>query len=127
MTNPALIAAALLLAGQQAAPADMTVAALLERIEAARGAPAPELSPQIEQLRAELRRVGLEYRAEVDAAKAAGKPPRSCLPPPGAFNFNSNELVAELVKVPEAERAATSIRPAFYALLDRRFACPQGG
>lgn len=64
------------------------------------------------------------YRADVDAAIAAGKPPRACLPPPGKAQVTGDALVAAYRALPAAKRAEPE-RVAFYAYMDSVYRCPR--
>ncbi|MBA15946.1 MAG: hypothetical protein CMN73_06290 [Sphingomonas sp.] len=66
---------------------------------------------------------GQDYRALVDAQKAAGETPRSCLPPPGAHDFKLEDFLPLLRAVPESERATTSLREISYRFFDQQFRC----
>ncbi|WP_375397101.1 hypothetical protein [uncultured Sphingomonas sp.] len=62
------------------------------------------------------------YRADVDAAVAAGKPPRACLPPRGQAQLKSGDLIVAYRALPAPQRAQPE-RRAFYAYMDQHYPC----
>lgn len=101
----------------------MTVAEFLARAHAlqARGILAIG-SPEIAALRDEMMRIADAYRNDLEAARAAHRPPQSCPPPRGQAKMSSQELIAELDKIPPAQRGM-DLRVAFYAVMKRRYPC----
>ena len=112
-------------AGCLAAPAQaMTVAEFLGKVDRlkARGVLALG-SSDIGLLKREMEGVTKAYRADVDGASAAGRPPHSCPPPRGQAKMTSSDLLAEFQKIPPAQRGM-SVKAAFYAMMKRRYPCP---
>lgn len=113
---PALLCAAL--------PAQaMTVAEFLAKAHAlqARGVFAMG-SPDIKLLTDEMDGIRSAYRADLARAAAAHRPPHSCPPPVGQSKMSSTEFIAELERIPAAQRGI-SMRTAFYAIMKRRYPC----
>lgn len=79
-------------------------------------------SPDIKLLRDEMKGVTEAYRADILAARNAGKPSHSCPPPKGQAKMTSDELIAELEKIPAVQRGA-SMKTAFYAIMKKRYPC----
>lgn len=79
-------------------------------------------SSDLKLLRNHMMAVAEEYRRDMDAARATGKPPHSCPPPKGASRLGSNELLAEFEKIPPARRNV-STKSAFYDMMKRRYPC----
>lgn len=79
-------------------------------------------SPDIALLRDEMKRVAEAYRADIVAARAAGRTPHSCPPPKGKARMDGKLLIAELEKIPPARRGM-SMKTAFYAMMKRRYPC----
>ncbi|MCR5869912.1 MULTISPECIES: hypothetical protein [unclassified Sphingomonas] len=52
-------------------------------------------SPDIKLLKGEMEGVATAYRADIVAARQAGRTPHSCPPPKGKANIGSKELLAE--------------------------------
>jgi hypothetical protein len=104
----------------------MTVATFLAKADAlkAKGVLAL-MSSDVGLLKAEMKAVGETYRADILAARAAGKPPHSCPPPKGdkRASMTSDELLAELRKVPAAQARTMEVKTAFYAMMKRKFPC----
>jgi hypothetical protein len=98
----------------------MSVAEFLGKAEAlqSRGMMAM-FSPDIGLLKAEIKSASIAYRADV----AAGRPPRSCPPPPGTVKTSSDELLAAFRTLPAAERTKLSVRAAFASYMAKRFPC----
>ncbi len=86
-------------------------------------APTDDEKAFLQRLFAAQQRYGQDYRALVDAQKAAGETPRSCLPPPGSHAFKLEEFAEMLRAIPEDERATTSLREASYRFFDQQFRC----
>jgi hypothetical protein len=63
------------------------------------------------------------YKAQLEADKAAGRPPRACPVKGSKADVDMNALALELDKLPEAQRTGSMDAPIF-ANLDRRFPCP---
>lgn len=117
-----LVAAVILLC-LTAAPANaMTVAEFLGKVHAlkARGILAIG-SPDIALLRGEVANIRAGYRADLAAAQKAGRKPHSC-PPPADKPMSQDEFIAELERIPAAQRGM-SMRTAFYAIMKRRYPC----
>jgi hypothetical protein len=102
----------------------MTVDEFLARAAAlkAKGM-AAMMSPDLGLLRTEVKTAGESYRAEIEAARAAGKTPRSCPPPKGQAKIDSNTLITSFQTIPPARRTM-SVKTAFYSFMDKRYPCP---
>jgi hypothetical protein len=81
------------------------------------------MSPDLGLLRTEVKTAGESYRAEIEAARAAGKTPRSCPPPKGQAKIDSNTLITSFQTIPPARRTM-SVKTAFYSFMDKRYPCP---
>ncbi len=79
-------------------------------------------SPDIKLLRSEVESAANAYRADIQAARAAGRPPHSCPPPKGKAKIGSKEVMADFEAIPVAQRGM-SVKSAFYAMMKRRFPC----
>ena len=107
-----------------AAPASaMSVAEFLAKARAlqARGV-LSAFSPDVELLRGEVLAIGRAYRADLAAARAAGRKPHSCPPPRGQVKMTAAQMLAELERIPPARRGM-SMKAAFYGYMQRRFPC----
>lgn len=104
----------------------MTVAQFLTRVAAlkAQGI-AAMMSPEVGRLRTAMKGVTDGYRADIRAARAAGRSFPSCPPPQGQARMSSDELVAEFERIPAAERQRLSLRDGFYRVMARRYPCPR--
>ena len=100
----------------------MSVAEFLARARAlqAAGALAP-LYPDYELLRGEMRGIVAAYRADISAARSAGRPPHSC-PPAAHPQITAERLLAELERIPPAQRRM-SMKAAFYGYMKRHYPC----
>lgn len=81
------------------------------------------LSPDIGLLRDEVKAAGESYRAEIEAARAAGTAPRACPPPKGQAKVDSDTLLASFRTIPPARRTM-SVKTAFFSFMDKRYPCP---
>lgn len=79
------------------------------------------LDPDAAALGKELRTIVEGFRADAEAAKAAGKP-IACLPPKGEAKLTSGPLIAYLTTLPPAEQDA-ELKSALYAFLTRTNPC----
>lgn len=79
-------------------------------------------SPDIKLLKGEMEGVANAYRADIVAARQAGRAPHSCPPPKGQAKIGSKELLAEFEAIPAAQRGM-SVKSAFYAMMKKRFPC----
>ena len=61
-------------------------------------------------------------RARLDAARAAGKPVRTCLPPKGKASVSATELLAYLRGLPPAQRGQ-SFEAAFAGFMQHKYPC----
>lgn len=115
--------AALMLALVPGSAQAMSVAEFLAKANAlkARGILAMG-SPDIKLLRTEIEGVSTAYRADLDAARKAGRAPHSCPPPKGKAKIGGKELMAEFEAIPAAQRGM-SVKSAFYAMMKKRFPC----
>ncbi|HZE46717.1 MAG TPA: hypothetical protein VE087_07560 [Xanthobacteraceae bacterium] len=86
------------------------------------GGPAAAASPDLALVRDEIKSSAVAYRADIEADRAAGKPPRSCPPPRGQAKIDSKTLVASFETIPAANRDM-SVKTAFYAFMDKRYSC----
>lgn len=123
--KPLLIAALMIALSPAAASAQsMTVDQFLARADAlkARGVLALG-SSEMKALRDHMVAIGGEYRRDLEAARAAGKPPHSCPPARGQARIGSRELLAEFERIPPARRSI-STKAAFYEMMRRRYPCP---
>ena len=77
-------------------------------------------------LKTEMQGVTEGYRAEVAAARAAGRTPPSCPPAKGSAKarMSAGEFLGELERIPAAQARTMSMKTAFYAMMKRRFPCP---
>jgi hypothetical protein len=83
------------------------------------------ISPDIGLLKGEMKQVTDAYRADLQAARAAGRAPHSCPPPKGKAKIGRDELIAEFRAIPPAQRGV-SVKAAFYAMMKKRFPCRAG-
>ena len=103
----------------------MTVAQFLAK---AKGLQAQGLfaltSPDVDVLKNEMRGITRDYRADIAAARKAGRKPHSCPPAPGTpeSKINPMELIRELETIPVAQRGK-SMKTAFYGIMKRRYPC----
>lgn len=79
-------------------------------------------SPDIKLLQDEVAGLRTAYRADLARQAAAHQPLHSCPPPVGQTRMSSNEFIAELERIPAAQRGM-SMRTAFYAIMKRRYPC----
>jgi len=116
-------AAALALLAPPVAAQAMTVNEFLAKTSAlqAKGF-AAMVSPDLTLLRDEIKAAATAYRAELDAAQAAHRKPRSCPPPKGQAKVDPDTLMAAFKAIPPAKRTM-SVKAAFYGLMDRRYPC----
>ena len=121
MRRLALAAAALSLVATSASA--MSVAEFLAKARAlqARGV-LSVLSPDVALLRNEMLGISAAYRADMAAARAAGRKPHSCPPPKGQVRMTAAQMLAELERIPPARRGM-SMKAAFYDYMKRRFPC----
>jgi len=121
MRRLALAAAALSLVATSANA--MSVAEFLAKARAlqARGV-LSALSPDVALLRNEMLGISAAYRADMAAARAAGRKPHSCPPPKGQVRMTAAQMLAELERIPPARRGM-SMKAAFYDYMKRRFPC----
>jgi hypothetical protein len=118
-----LFAAAALLSLMAGSAQAMSVAEFLAKANAlkAKGALAL-LSSDLGLLQKEMADISTVYRADLQAARAAGRAPHSCPPPKGQVKMDSSQLIAELEKIPPRQRGM-SMKAAFYAIMKRRYPC----
>lgn len=102
----------------------MSVAEFLAKARAlqARGMLFSALSPDVSLLRSEMAAIGKAYRGDLAAARAAGRTPHSCPPPRGQIRMTADQMLAELERIPRAQRGM-SMKAAFYGYMKRRFPC----
>jgi len=115
--------AALALMLAPAAAQAMTVNEFLAKTSAlqAKGF-AAMVSPDLPVLRDEIKTAATAYRAELDAAQAAHRKPRSCPPPKGQAKVDSDTLMAAFRAIPPAKRTM-SVKAAFYGFMDKSYPC----
>lgn len=101
----------------------MTVAQFLAKAKAlqAQGALAV-LSPDAELLKREVAMIRAAYTADLRAARAAGRTPHSCPPETGKPRLTPRQMLAELEKIPKAQRGM-SMKAAVYAYMKREYPC----
>ena len=120
-TSLAVIASLLVSAPVIAAPGDMNVATFLAKADALRAkGPGAFFSSDYKLLKSEGEAAGADYRARLNAERAAGRP--SSCPPKGA-KVNSDKLLAFLRTYPEAHRPHTSMKQAMSAFFVRTYPC----
>lgn len=101
----------------------MTVETFLAKAKALQSkGPFALASSDLALLRDEVKDAGTAYRAQIEADRVAGKPPRACPPPVGQAKIDSNVVMTEFQAIPAAKRKI-SVQSAFYAMMDRRFPC----
>lgn len=121
-----MAAAALAAALSVPAQAAMSVATFLAKADALKAKGIMALgSSDIKLLQQEMQAVGGQYRADIKAARDAGKTPHSC-PPATPQKMKSDELLAHFRAVPPEKRGSTSVKTAFYDLMKKRYPCPAG-
>ena len=120
--NRKLLVAALFVSVPVTALQAMTVAVFLQKAEAleARGMMAM-LSSDMGLLKGEVRGAGATLRAEVDAARRAGRTPPFCAPE--RIRMNSDELLTFFRSIPPAQRQRLEVRDAMRFYMARRFPC----
>lgn len=79
-------------------------------------------SPDIKLLQDEMSGIRTAYRADLARQAAAHQPPHSCPPPAGQAKMTSAQFMAELERIPAAQRGM-SMRTAFYAMMKRLYPC----
>ena len=116
--------AALALGMVLAAPAQaMTVTDFLAKAEVLKKKGLVAMgAPELKQLRTEMEGVTTTYRADLERARAAGRPPHSCPPPKGKARLGPRELMADFQAIPPAQRGM-SVKDAFYAMMRKRYPC----
>ncbi len=70
----------------------------------------------------EMEKVTTNYRAEIKAAKAAGRTPPSCPPAKGKAKLNGKEFVAHLQKIPVSRRSM-EVKTAFHGFMKKKYPC----
>ena len=117
----AAIAGLLISAPAMAAPGDMNVATFLAKADALRAKGAMALfSSDLKLLKSEGEAAGADYRARLNAERAAGRP-SSC--PPKGTKVSSDKLLAFLRTYPEAHRPRTSMKQAIGDFFARNYPC----
>lgn len=117
----AAIASLLVSTPLMANPGDMNVATFLAKADALRAkGPMALFSSDYKALKSEGEAAGADYRARLNAERAAGRP--SSCPPKGA-KVNSDKLLAFLRTYPEAHRPRTSMRQAMGDFFARTYPC----
>lgn len=120
-TSLALAASLLFATPLLAAPGDMNVAAFLAKADALRAkGPMALFSSDYKLLKSEGEAAGADYRARLNAERAAGRP-SSC--PPKGTKVSSDKLLAFLRTYPEAHRPRTSMKQAIGDFFARNYPC----
>ncbi|WP_423606685.1 hypothetical protein [Sphingomonas sp. MS122] len=115
--------AAMMLAALPASAQAMTVGQFLAKANALKAKGILAIgSPDIKLLRAEVQSVADAYRADLTAARKAGRTPHSCPPPKGKAKLGAKEVMAEFNAIPPAQRGM-SVKTAFYAMMKKRYPC----
>ncbi len=110
-----------LIAPAHAAPGDMNVATFLAKADALKAkGPAALFSSDLKLLKSEGEAAGADYRARLNAERAAGRP--SSCPPKGA-KVNSDKLLTFLRSYPEHARPRTSMKQAIGDFFARSYPC----
>jgi hypothetical protein len=117
-----LFGAALAVMAPAFAAPEMSVAAFLVRADRAKvfGARA-SLTGDYQILKGEVERIARIYDGETRAAKAAGRPLHSCLPPNP--QLTPDDLLLHMRTIPPVRRQTTTVRWAVYDLLKKRYPC----
>lgn len=71
---------------------------------------------------AEMKKVTKNYRADIIAARAAGRTPPSCPPPKGKAKLNGKEFLAHLKTIPKAKRNM-EVESAFHDFMKTKYPC----
>lgn len=117
----AAIAGLLIATPALAAPGDMNVATFLAKADALRAKGAMALfSSDYKALKGEGEAAGADYRARLNAERAAGRP--SSCPPKGA-KVSSDKLLSFLRSYPEHVRPRTSMKQAMGDFFARTYPC----
>ena len=80
------------------------------------------LDPELRRLTNELEAILEAWRADVDKAKATGKP-IACPPPRGQAKFDSDKLMAYFKALSPAEQEV-ELKDGLYAYLNKTYPCP---
>lgn len=119
-----MIFAAALLACVPGTAQAMTVAEFLAKTTALKAKGIFAIgSSDIGVLKTEMQAVAADYRTDILAARTADRKPHSCPPPKGQAKLSSTEFIADLERIPVAQRGM-SMKAAFYAMMKRRYPCP---
>ena len=121
-----LIGAALFVApiAVHATPGTMTVADFLATADKLKAMGMRAMfSSDVKPLMAEMTGAAKSYRADALAARGAGRTDLGCPPVEGKLGVNSNQIITEFATIPPAERARTTAKLAFYAMMKRKFPC----
>lgn len=120
-----IVAGALALAqAEPAADAPMTLGQFLTHWEEAQKTGLMiRMSPDARAATRAMQRGTTRYRQMLDADKAAGRPPRSCLPPPGQAELSSDDLIPKLKALPASDHAKP-LDEALIPVLDSLYPCP---
>jgi hypothetical protein len=71
---------------------------------------------------AEMKAVTNGYRADIQAARAAGKTPPSCPPAKGKGKLNGKEFIAHLKTIPAAQHNM-EVKTAFHGFMKKKYPC----
>ena len=120
-TSLAIAASLLFATPLLAAPGDMNVATFLAKADALKAkGPAALFSSDLKLLKSEGEAAGADYRARLNAERAAGRP--SSCPPKGA-KVSSDKLLSFLRSYPEHVRPRTSMKQAMGDFFARTYPC----
>ena len=104
--------------------ADMSVSTFLGKADALKSKGMfAMMSSDVGLLQTEMKAAFAAYRADVDAAVAAKRPPPGCPPPKGSAKISSDEVIADFRTVPAAQQAKISVKTAVYAMMKKRYPC----
>ncbi len=80
-------------------------------------------SPDFKLLMGEMKDAAKAYREDAATARAGGRSDLGCPPVAGKLGVSSTQVMAEFKSLPAAERARTSAKAAFYAMMRKKFPC----
>ncbi len=99
----------------------MTVRTFLAKVARLKAlGPSAVTSPDLAQVKDEVRAAGVALKQDSDAREKAGKPPLSC--PPKGTKMTSGEFLGALEALPSAARDVP-LRQGFAFVLARRYPC----
>lgn len=80
------------------------------------------MSSDLPIIKNEVKSSMINYRAMINAQKAAKKPAHSC--PPEKGKLDSDEMMASLRAVPVAQQKSLTVQAALFAMMKKRYPCP---